>query len=487
MEKENFKVSIILPVYNGEKYLSSAIESILRQTYQNFELIIIDDCSTDKSNQIAKYYARTDARIRIYKNRENRKLPRSLNAGFRQATGDLFTWTSHDNILKPETIETMVHVFEEKPDIDFVYADIIPIDEKGNIKKELPYLNGEVEDIYVFNPVLACFLYKRRVQEALKGYNPNKFLYEDYDFWVRTYESGFAMYHLKKKLYYYRFHEDSLTFIKERDVKRIEINYLMRNLAKCNDKPAKIRIIKRMEDIFYGQKDIHRYLAFKLLRKSVEYFNIGISNKKQNILNQSKQCFDKYADLYEFQSWFSEPNKCYQPVFDIVKCCKGKIRLLDIGCGNGIMLKEICDKLDNVEMAVGIDISKKMVEAARERLKGRMNCNVIEGTMETVELDECYNVVLCMHSFHHYPNPLTTLKNISKAMRDEGLFILADNKKDELDRWVYNWNLKKKGYPNGDMWIYSKLELMILTRMAGLKMVRYQNIEDKSFVMICKK
>lgn len=252
MEKENFKVSIILPVYNGEKYLSSAIESILRQTYQNFELIIIDDCSTDKSNQIAKYYARTDARIRIYKNRENRKLPRSLNAGFRQATGDLFTWTSHDNILKPETIETMVHVFEEKPDIDFVYADIIPIDEKGNIKKEMPYLNGEVEDMYVFNPVLACFLYKRRVQEALKGYNPNKFLYEDYDFWVRTYESGFAMYHLKKKIYYYRFHEDSLTTRKRKESDVIQLKLLLKFVFRDKKIGNKLRIIFRMNEILHN-------------------------------------------------------------------------------------------------------------------------------------------------------------------------------------------------------------------------------------------
>ena len=105
MRKAGYKVSIVLPVYNGETYLSLAVESILRQTYGNWELIIVDDCSADNSYGIAKSYAKKDPRITVYKNRENKKLPRSLNAGFCMATGDLFTWTSDDNILKPETIE----------------------------------------------------------------------------------------------------------------------------------------------------------------------------------------------------------------------------------------------------------------------------------------------------------------------------------------------------------------------------------------------
>ena len=217
MRKEHYKVSIILPVYNGRKYLSLAIESIIRQTYENWELIIVDDCSTDRSYDIAKGYAMKDQRIDVYKNRENKKLPRSLNAGFHMATGDLFTWTSDDNVLMPETIERLVRVFEEQPQVDFVYADIIPIDEHGDVKKGFCYLNGEVDDIYVYNPILACFLYKREVQETLKGYNPNKFLYEDYDFWIRTYEYGFQMYHLRKRLYYYRFHDESLTTRKRKE------------------------------------------------------------------------------------------------------------------------------------------------------------------------------------------------------------------------------------------------------------------------------
>ena len=77
-------VSVIMPVYNGEKYLKQSIESVIQQTYKDWELIIVNDCSTDNSRNIMQSYADTDSRIRIVDNGSNLKLPRSLNAGFRE-------------------------------------------------------------------------------------------------------------------------------------------------------------------------------------------------------------------------------------------------------------------------------------------------------------------------------------------------------------------------------------------------------------------
>ena len=110
------KVSIVLPVYNGEQFLSLSIESVLSQTYQNWELIIVNDCSTDNSPAIMEKYVEKDPRIRIIHNAENQKLPESLNIGFRAARGDYFTWTSDDNMYKPDAIETMVSVLDTHPE-----------------------------------------------------------------------------------------------------------------------------------------------------------------------------------------------------------------------------------------------------------------------------------------------------------------------------------------------------------------------------------
>ena len=100
-------ISIILPTYNGEKYIRESIDSILNQTYKNWELIIVNDCSTDQTPTIVDEYATKDSRIKIINNAMNLKLPKSLNIGFKEAKGEYYTWTSDDNIFKPTALEVM--------------------------------------------------------------------------------------------------------------------------------------------------------------------------------------------------------------------------------------------------------------------------------------------------------------------------------------------------------------------------------------------
>ena len=88
-------VSIVLPVYNGERYLAQAIDSCLAQTYENLEIIIVDDGSRDRSVEIVRGYA--DRRIKLICHVRNRKLPAALNTGFRHSSGAYLTWTSHEH------------------------------------------------------------------------------------------------------------------------------------------------------------------------------------------------------------------------------------------------------------------------------------------------------------------------------------------------------------------------------------------------------
>ncbi len=202
----NKLVSIILPTYNGEKYLRQSIESCLKQTYNNIELIVVNDCSSDDSENIIQSY--NDNRIRYIKNSSNLKLPRSLNVGFSEAKGDYLTWTSDDNFYDFTAIQKMVNALESLK-VDLVCAPYYTIDNTGKITGER--LVGIQENILIDNVVKACFLYKKEVHQKLNGYNPNLFLVEDYDFWIRAAFENFQFYQLKEKLYYYRFHENSLT------------------------------------------------------------------------------------------------------------------------------------------------------------------------------------------------------------------------------------------------------------------------------------
>lgn len=160
---ETNKISVILPVYNGEKYVSNAIESILNQTYHNIELIIINDCSADNTLQIIEDYAKKDDRIKIYFNDFNQKLPKSLNIGFSKASGDYWTWTLDDNTYHTDALEKMAEVLDNNSRIALVYADFTISDMEGKVIREME--EGEPEEIRFKDNIGACFLYRKSLAE----------------------------------------------------------------------------------------------------------------------------------------------------------------------------------------------------------------------------------------------------------------------------------------------------------------------------------
>ncbi len=204
---------MILPTHNGSKYLRQSIDSCLSQTYRQFELIIVNDCSTDDTEEIVKSYS--DPRIRYVKNEHNLKLPKTLNRGFELAQGAYFTWTSDDNYFAENAIEKMVFALESGTS-DLVCAPYYTIDGNNVITGSRQV--GPYEAILRDNIVKACFLYKREAHKKLRGYHADLFLVEDYDFWIRAVYHGFRFSFLEEKLYYYRFHEKSLTESRRKDI-----------------------------------------------------------------------------------------------------------------------------------------------------------------------------------------------------------------------------------------------------------------------------
>ena len=210
------KVSIVLPTYNGQDHIEKAIDSVMNQSYANWELIIVNDCSTDSTKQIAEHYAKNDERIRIITNEVNQKLPRSLNIGFENATGMYYTWTSDDNQYKDDAIKIMVDFLDHNLGYGMVYCDTILIDGDGNVIRENPL--PEPERLILSNTVGACFLYRKKIADKIGGYDTDLFLAEDYEYWLRMYQNT-NIKHLPEKLYYYRCHEKSLSSTRLLDIK----------------------------------------------------------------------------------------------------------------------------------------------------------------------------------------------------------------------------------------------------------------------------
>ena len=215
MNMDGKKISIVLPVYNGAEYLAESIESVIAQTYANWELIIVNDCSTDDSFAIASNYASKDARIKIFTNAQNLKLPKTLNNGFEHASGEYYTWTSDDNKYKPDALRIMVEKLEKNPDAVMVYANYTCIGSDGC---EIGLVE-KFEPNYLFsgNVIGACFLYTADAAKKAGTYDASLFLAEDYDYWIRLYKIG-KIVHIKDNLYYYRVHEKSLTETKKKYV-----------------------------------------------------------------------------------------------------------------------------------------------------------------------------------------------------------------------------------------------------------------------------
>jgi glycosyltransferase involved in cell wall biosynthesis len=127
------KISIGLPVFNGEAYLAGAIQSLLEQSYRDFELIISDNASTDATGQICRDFAAQDSRIRYYRNAMNIGGAPNANRVFELATGEFFKWASHDDLYPKEMLRRCCEVLEKAPaSVALVYTHFELIDESGN-------------------------------------------------------------------------------------------------------------------------------------------------------------------------------------------------------------------------------------------------------------------------------------------------------------------------------------------------------------------
>ncbi len=220
-------VSVVLPVYNGAQYVREAIDSVLAQDYAAWELLIVDDGSTDDTPAIVADCAARDERIRVLR-QVNRKLPAALNAGFAAARGEYLTWLSDDNRFKPSFLGRMVACLRRNPGWDMVYANLDIIDDQGRPLRGadwyadrqcppgsehicLPHDTSEL-NMWGNNHVGAAFLYRAAVAHLIGPYDERRFGVEDYDYWLRI-NAVLTLRHadFDDPVYDYRLHGKSLT------------------------------------------------------------------------------------------------------------------------------------------------------------------------------------------------------------------------------------------------------------------------------------
>ncbi len=234
------KTTVLMPLFNGEQFVREALESILEQTFTDFELLIIDDGSTDASVKIVESY--DDPRIRLFNNHENLGVTATLNRGIDLARGEYIARMDCDDISLPARLAEQVTYLEQHPDCAMVAVTVTQLDEDGNDYGVWLDDRKTVtsESIRRFLPRANCIAHPgimiRKSLLARYRYNERQRVAQDYDLWLRMTADGLFIAKLDKPLLRYRIHTASVTALSNRgrpDLKNVRTKtwFLWRRVA----------------------------------------------------------------------------------------------------------------------------------------------------------------------------------------------------------------------------------------------------------------
>ena len=222
MSEQNELISVIVPLYNAEEYLERCVDSILAQTYENIEVILVDDGSTDGSSEICDSYAEEDERVRVL-HQENGKQAAARNAGIREARGTYITFSDSDDEMKPEKLQIMYDKMIET-EADVVVCSFTYVDEKGNVLPwEVPHYSGEspvdsveARRIFLISKNIEGFFWNKLIRADLlkeqeHTFDTHKEAYEDVVPAYRVLQEAEAVSFVPDALQLYYQHDNSNT------------------------------------------------------------------------------------------------------------------------------------------------------------------------------------------------------------------------------------------------------------------------------------
>jgi len=208
--KEQTLVSILMPVYNAEAYLSETLETIQSQTYQNWELFAIDDWSTDKSHDILLDFAKKDKRIKVYRNGKHRGVAGAANLALSMIKSNYVARMDADDLMHPERIAKQLKFLKENPDVVIVGSQCVLIDQNGQKigEKKFPTKNNDiVKMIFRSIPIQqpSMMINRSLLPKDFIAYDQNKNTAEEVELLFKLFKYGKAA-NLADFLHFYRLH-----------------------------------------------------------------------------------------------------------------------------------------------------------------------------------------------------------------------------------------------------------------------------------------
>ena len=211
-----FSISVIVPLYNYRKYIGYCIQSILNQTYKNFELIIVDDCSTDNSYKVAKKFEKKDNRVKVIKLDKNYGYSKAKNEGIIVTQGEYIVTLDADDMMTKNSLEVRLKAIKKKK-VEFLYSDAILVKDNISLKKcyEIKDLRHN-PSLNLYNIHAQTVMMHRSVHEKFGLYDEKLRSRSDREMWWRLFGKKevdikkVSYFHLKKEVAYYRYHRFSM-------------------------------------------------------------------------------------------------------------------------------------------------------------------------------------------------------------------------------------------------------------------------------------
>jgi len=260
----NPKISVILPVYNGFPLIMQSIKSVMIQTFQDFELIIINDGSTDKTNDFLKSIKHP--KIKII-NQENHGVPYSLNVGLREAKGKYITWTSHDNYFLKDALRQMNDVLDKNPESGFVYTS------HKFKQNKYPMIAKDFDPLsFIFHfPGISCFMWKKELSDKVGSFDENLMGIEDFDYWIRLIHENSNVMTISNILYVYDDTNDPKRMTNIFGNKMYELEKKLANKI-LNNHGGKFNV--KLLNESYNSGDLQYYLKTTRKKAFIEVFSI---------------------------------------------------------------------------------------------------------------------------------------------------------------------------------------------------------------------
>jgi len=269
--KKKPTITVLLSVYNAESYVDIAIESILKQTFTDFELIAIDDCSVDKSWDIVQQYAKLDNRVIAKRNKDNLGGCKTLNEGLKLAKGKYIARLDNDDWCYPDRLEKQFNFLEAHPDVGILGGVMEIMNQHGEVTAQRKYNTSDQEirnNIFRYSPFShPLVMIRKSILDKVGFYNPIFAPADDYELYFRIGEvSKFA--NLPDIILRYRVISSSITFMQT---------------------------------------------------KKMELATINVRNQYSKNPNYNFSCFDKIYNIFHFLSIYIIPSKLKIYIFNLLR------------------------------------------------------------------------------------------------------------------------------------------------------------------------